>query len=131
MQTLGILLIVIGGSGMALVALYAIAPSFIRRPAAQPIKIEEKNLLETADLTPKAEEADAWKPLPASVTAASRQPQPTPRVVDELFSELFALRAEVASITQELRTLREQLDESGVLTPKEPARKPTRLRRAA
>ncbi len=109
-ETLGIVLIICGAGGLALVGLLALAPGMsLARQVAGHIVIDEKNLLRSADLTPR----------PAAVRAARvAGVAPIPlRVPEEVFAELFTLRAEVAALGEELRSLRGQLE--GVLLAQE------------
>jgi len=106
LSTIGLAMIVAGGAGLALVGLYGLAPGLFRlrrrsRPPG-PVRIEEKRLSQLEGLAGQSR---------ADATAVRRANQ---RVADELFAELFSLRADLAAITQELRSLRDQLEAAGL-----------------
>jgi hypothetical protein len=97
METLGIVLIATGAAGMLLFGAYALLADRLSRRQSGAIRIDERHLLETADLTP--------------VPTRRGRKQPNSRLSDELFAELFSLRTDVASMTAEVQSLRRQLDE--------------------
>jgi hypothetical protein len=128
-QTLGMLLIVCGAGGLVLIGLYGLAPGLIAvRPwkRAAPVRLQQKRLLAVADLTPKAAQTP---PLPLK---APPSPVVAPNLAADIFAELFSLRAGVAGMTRELKTIRRQLESAGVLpTEEEISPHPSPLTRAA
>jgi hypothetical protein len=100
MQEIGFAFVGVGVAGLVVIVAFHVV-SALRGDASTPapVRIIEKNLLRTADLSLPAQRA-------ASRPAATAQPP----VADELFSELFALRAEVAALTEDVRSIRKQLD---------------------
>ena len=104
-ETLGIILIVCGAGGLAALGLYALVPGLIPSRGwgrSARIRIEEKRLLSVADLTPQLGAA--------AVATRSHSGRLNPRLADDLFAELFALRTDVAEMTRELQSIREQLE---------------------
>jgi hypothetical protein len=99
MQELGFALLGIGVVGMIAVLAFNFVPGVRREPGKPaPIRIDERNLLQPAgpsrDVAPSATKRAVAQALAA----------------DELFSELFALRAEVAALTEDVRSMRKQLE---------------------
>ena len=104
---LGIVFIVGGAGGLTLLGLYALIPGLIPTHGwgrSRRLRIEEKRLLALADLTP---------PAVAEAAAVALGGHLNPRLADDLFAELFALRTEVAGMTNELRAIRQQLEAAG------------------
>ncbi|HXH22732.1 MAG TPA: hypothetical protein VNN10_11950 [Dehalococcoidia bacterium] len=98
MQEIGLAMVAIGGAGVLAVAATS-ALQALRRGRAEPavIRIDRRRLAPRADLTPGG--------------TSHRPPDPAPpALADELFSELFALRAEVAALTEDVRSMRRQLE---------------------
>jgi hypothetical protein len=102
LETLGFAFIAAGCVGLTIVGLYGLAPDLMpgRRARSQPIRIQAKNLLQTADLTPVSRR---------QTTVELRAQAVAPRMADDLFAEFFALRAAVAAMTDELRAIRERV----------------------
>lgn len=103
-EALGLVLIVVGGAGIVLVALFGYLDGRGPRPMVSSIKIDRNVLVATADLTPRPSPRRAAVPATTPATALDT------RLADDLFAEVFALRADVAAISSELRNLRQRLD---------------------
>jgi len=71
------------------------------RPKSGAIRIDPRNLISPAEFTPQSGAAGQNR---------VRLSRPVPSITDELFSELFALRAEVAALTEDVRSMRQQLE---------------------
>ena len=103
-ETLGTVMILVGAGGLGLVGIWALAPgvaALLRRESiVRPVRIDEKSLLPAADATP-----------PAARPAQRRSKQRIDgRLADDIFSELFSLRADVAEMTSELHALAARLE---------------------
>ena len=125
-QTLGMILIVCGAGGLVLIGLYGLAPGLIAvRPwkRAAPVRLQQKRLLAVADLTPKAAQTAPRPPksTPSTVVASN--------LAADIFAELFSLRAGVAGMTRELKTIRHQLESAGVLPSEDEVPRPVSRRR--
>jgi hypothetical protein len=99
MQEIGFAFVGVGLAGMVAVLAFNFVPA-LRRDPGKPgaIRIDEKNLLQPAGALPDVAR-------PAARRAIAQAP-----AADELFSELFALRAEVAALTEDVRSMRKQLE---------------------
>lgn len=101
LHTIGLVLIIGSGGGLGLVALYGLADGFMARRSRLPtaVRLNERDLLAVADLTPSATQA----PRPKTVKFDGS-------LADDIFSEIFSLRADIAEMTAELHSLRESLE---------------------
>ena len=108
LEILGFVLIFAGLAGLVTVGISGLAPDLMRRHGGRArrrvVRINPRDLLPVADLTPPE------RRTPASLSPAV---QVAPRIADELFSELFALRASVAAMSDEIRAIREHVEARG------------------
>jgi hypothetical protein len=102
-------LVICGAGGLVLVGLYGLVPGLIatRRLTPQAAIRIDKHLLAKADVTPRTQSTRRQKEVGRPLD---------PRLAQDLFSEIFVLRSDVANMTQELRSMRERLEELGLFS---------------
>jgi hypothetical protein len=99
-EAIGIVMIAVGVGGLAIVGLYAMASGLNPTVAVRPKtpRIDERLLLQ------------ASSPVPPHSAHRQKGWRLDGQLADEIFSELFSLRADVAELANEVRALARHMD---------------------
>jgi hypothetical protein len=111
-QTIGLILVFIGVTGLTLLFAVALAPLFSRgQRSSLAVPLQARPGLRLISLASAggdaASEPDASQAVPAE---AEQNEDPEAARIEELFAEIFSLRTSMGEMASELRTVRRRLE---------------------